>query len=695
MDKKYYINKNLDGKINWVGIDEGSKFDVVKITNVDDKPFYDYQLHTINVKTNGEFLEALEKNDVIEVGNSLFESETVYKVKEVKTADEPVKKSVISKKLVAIGVAAGFLLATTTVLALNEKAQAQAQAWFDKKSNTQTESAEEADESLDLENKTVSELIEMLNDEEQEEAFHKIVNTQDYFNEQAAPTVKQGDKQLYLNFDETTAAYLYANAKVLSSDKLASFFGKSKIMVLNEETGEYEQMDKDIVSAKYLSFCLNLSYYYQLGATEKSGVDGLFENEKEAEFFRDFEAKILEYNRTKSPEKAAEIRKELENIFMSGNVDTLMDKYSGAASIIGTAIVPHLYLNGVIDKDMYNSLVEINETITCQSIYSQIEKIVNCKTKLNGKEEIIEKIAELQNLKTKDLDRNISLEEALEGYRYSDLDLNGAVLTSTPGFTKKKTVTKHYRKITKDRNEAIRKTSKKDVEEAEKEARKKAGIDEKNQNENDYWDGYTAGYNKAYDNVWGGGSGNVSVPSGSAKYVEGYKAGIAAGKQAAKEDLKKAEEAKKKHKPEKKEEVIEENYVEENNNNNSNSNSNTNTNTNTNTDTNTNTNTNTDTNTNTNTNSNSNNDNNNSNSSNTNTDTNTNTNNSSSSSSTPSSTPHEEIVEETFVYEDNSVSMIGDSLIKKIKSIVSHESRDIELIDLTLAEKNAKKRVRI
>ena len=166
--------------------------------------------------------------------------------------------------------------------------------------------------------------------------FERIVNTQDYFNEEAAPTVSQGDKQLYFTFDETTSAYMYANAKALGSDKLASFFGKSKIMLLNEDTDEYEEMNKDLVSAKYLSFCNILSYYYQLGATERSGVDGLFENEKEGEFFREFEDLILAYNKNHSKETKTAIRAKLEEIYMSGNVDSLADKYQGASSFIGT-----------------------------------------------------------------------------------------------------------------------------------------------------------------------------------------------------------------------------------------------------------------------------------------------------------------------------------------------------------------------
>ncbi|MBQ6547248.1 MAG: hypothetical protein IJL74_04550 [Bacilli bacterium] len=648
MDTKYFINRDENGKIRWIGIDSDNGFITKEITDRDNKPAYDYQLHAVNAKTNGEFFEVIGDDNAAEVSEAFFVGAR-EKVTKVQEADEKTKKKTMSKSLAALGIAGALLIVTTTGLALSDKAQAKAEKWFGK-SKTQTGSSIEGETvaESELENKSVSELIDMLNDEEQEEAISRIVDTQDYFNEEAAPTVKQGDKQLYFTFDETVAAYIYANAKAVSSDKIASFFGKSKIMILNEETGEYEEMNKDLVSAKYLSFCNVLSYYYQLGATERSGVDGLFENEKEAKFFRDFEDLVLEYNRTHSDAVKAKIEERLLEIYLSGNVDSLSDKYQGASSIIATAMVPDLYLNKVIDKKTYEAIVEKNETITCQEIYSQIEKIINCKTEENGKELIIEKIAELQNLKTHDLDRNLSMEESLEGYRLSDLDQ--FVLGGVPGFAGSKTITKHFQTITKDRSEAVKKTSAAEVAAAEQKAQEQAGIPEKNKNEDDYWDGYMDGYNRAYDSVWNGGSGNVSVPSGSAKYVEGFKAGVSAGKAYAKEDLAKAKKDKENYKPKTHEEVVEETFVPENNTNN-NSNSNTNNNSNSNTNNNSNSNTNNNSN------------NNNNNNSNTESQSEPVQESAPAQQSTPApapaATPHEEVVEETFVYEnDDNVSWL-------------------------------------
>lgn len=569
---KYIINANANGRINLVGVNTENGFELIEIKDNQNATNYIKELQEINKRYGGDFFTALNNGEVKAVSRKKIERQHI-ETNVPGTAN--IRKQVLKKRIAAVAAVALIAVGATKVVAnannmsfkdamKNIKTKALAASIFNAKKENNTEEKKES-----LKGKTVQELIEMLNTNEQKSAFKKIVNTQDYFNETAAPTVRQGDKQLYFTFDETASAYLYANAKSLSSDKLASVFGKSKIMLFNEETGEYETMDKDTVAAKYMNFNLNLSYYYQLGATEKSGVDQLFENENEAEFFRNFEAKILEYNKTKSPEVAAEIRAELENIFMSGQIDSQLEQYKGASSIIGTSIVPYLYLNGVIDEDMYNSLVEINESNTCDDIYNQIGKIMES-LKANGQENIIERIAKLQNKKVEGLDRNVVMTEAIDNYKLSDLD--DMVYTSTPGFTKNKTVTKHHRKVTTSRKAAIKAAGLEAVVKAEKEADKKAGIPQKNKEQDEYWDGFMDGYNKAYDNVMGGGSGHVSTPSGSSSYVSGFKAGVAKGIAAAKEDKSSIDKAKKDHDKQDhtKRETESETFVPENNNNNNN-----------------------------------------------------------------------------------------------------------------------------
>ena len=479
MDKKYIIDLDSKGLINYVGINTPEGLVIKKITDQDDATKYMNQMREINNEYGHFFRNYFDGKCEIASGR-FFEEE----MKKEYVKEEPVPEiteKVNSKSIKQIAaLALAFIVGTSAIaLAKDGNIAAKAKKVLGFKKQTTIQASDEREEE-NLENKTLDELINMLDEDGQQQAFNKIVDTQDYFNEVAAPTVRQGDKQLYLTFDETTSAYLYANAKAVSSEKLSSFFGKSKIL-LNED-GEYEKLDKESVAANYLSFCLNLSYYYQLGATETSGVSTLFENEEEAKLFNEFEAKILEYNKNKNASTKAEIRQMLEDIYMSGNIDSKMDKNAGASSIIGTAIVPYLYLEGIIDEDMYNSLVEINETLTCETIYNKIGKVVNCEMKENGKEEIIEEIARRQNQTVIGLDRNVDMTEAIDGYRKSDLDLGEAVTGYASGFKNSKTITKHVKKVTKNRSEAVKMTSEKQVKEAEKKADKE--IQKKNEEEN-------------------------------------------------------------------------------------------------------------------------------------------------------------------------------------------------------------------
>ena len=368
-------------------------------------------------------------------------------------------------------------------------------------------------------NKSVKELIGLLKTESRKSAFDKANNTYDYFKNTAALSVqteedKNSNKQLFINGDEALSAYIYANIKSIGADKIANIYGESK--VLQTETGKYIKLDADTVSGKYLVFNMNLSYYYQRGATETSGVSNIFERSEEAQFFDNFESLILEYNKTKDPQIASEICKQLEEIYMSGNIDNLMKKYPGATSIIGSAIVPYLWLEGIIDKTTYDSLKEINETITCQEIYSQIKNaceeidLEESKKVSEEQQEIMVTIVKKQNKNTRSLDRNISMENTLEGYSLSDLE--NAVLDGS-GFKNNKTV---KRTITKSKEQAIASSTKEKVEKAEKEADKE--LDKKTEEENEKWDnvlnGDTAGYDAAWAELTKGGDGYVTTPKG-------------------------------------------------------------------------------------------------------------------------------------------------------------------------------------
>lgn len=485
MDKKYIIDLDSNGLINYVGINTPEGLVIKKITDKEDATEYMKQMREID-KEYGFFFRSYFNRQCDIASTRFFESE--MRKQYVKEEPAPVITEKVNNKSIkqVAALALAFIIGASGMALAKEgniAAKAKKVLGFNKQTTIQasekTKKTKEAKKTKEenLANKSLDELIAMLDKNGQQQAFNKIIDTQDYFNEVAAPTVKQGDKQLYFTFDETTSAYLYANAKAVNSDKLSSFFGKSKILLLNNN-GEYEELNNEGVAANYLSFCLNLSYYYQLGATETSGVSQIFENEEEAKFFNEFESKILEYNKNKNETTKAEIRQMLERIYMSGSIDSEMEKYSGASSIIGTAIVPYLYLEGIIDEDMYNSLVEINETLTCQDIYSQIGKAINCKIKANGKEAIIEEIVKRQNATIKNLNRNLDMSEAIDGYSLGGLSLGDIIGGYASGYSNSRTITKHVETTTKNRSEAVSKTSEKQVKQAEKEANE--SIEKKN-----------------------------------------------------------------------------------------------------------------------------------------------------------------------------------------------------------------------
>lgn len=458
------------------------------------------------------------------------ENITIKKVTDVDIAPYKLKNKI--KKIAPVAVAATMALTTIPT--------GIADAVLGKIAPTVTKvSAEnEADNKDNIQNKSVEELLSMLKTDKRQKAITKIVNTQDYFNETAALSIKKDNNdpaQLYFNFDEAVAGYIYANAMNMNTNDLSKIFGKSKIMCPNPAIDNYEKLTDDVLAAKYTVFCQILSYYYTMGATSTSGVSQLFENEQEAEIFNNFESLVLEYNRNKSSDIANKIRNELENIYMSGNIDAYINIYPGASSIISTAIVPYLYLEGIISQKTYDSIIEIGEKITCQDIYNHIKEMI-LELKPHNQEYIIERIKDLQNKKLRGLNRNVSRENSLEGYSLNDLD--GAVLGSVSGFANSKTNKRSL--VTTSRNKAIASSSLQAIQQAENKVNQE--LNNKNQAENDYWNAYQKYYELAYDDVfYNGGTGNISIPSNlSGKAKEGAIDGVARGKAEALQDRKTA-----------------------------------------------------------------------------------------------------------------------------------------------------------
>ena len=561
MDKKYIISVDENYKIEWVGINTSKGLVLRQMTNQYDRKAYKAQIDAIDKEFGGFKDEILGKNLKVE-NTSFFENE-VKKMQEVKHSAAFSLRNKINKKGAAIALA--LILGSGTLAyglagKLNIPIDKLGAIALGSKPKTETsqEVTKGEEEVVDLASKTVPELIDMLNEEDQERAFKKIVGTQDYFNEVAAPTVSpENGKQLYFTFDEVVAAYIYANAQTQSTEKMAGFFGKSKIYLKDKENEIYEELDADRVSDSFVTFARELGYYYLSGATEPSGIGNeettIFESEEEAAYFRKIENLVLAYNKDHSEENKEALREALEEFFMSGSIESPKEKYPGVAAML-EAILPYAHFHGVIDRETFESYTEMLETIICDETFNEIEKIFNCKLKKNGKEDIIEMIARKQNEKVKGLDRDYELE--VVAFNSQELE-NGYGGYGYYGGSSSRTVTTHKSYDTKDRKHAVKVTSEKEVKRAEEKARKE--IDKKNEKEKKKEKELKEGYNDTYDDSFNG-KGDNRDKNRSDDYNKGADAGVKAGEEDRKQAEKDMNEYNKNHE-QTREEVISETFT--------------------------------------------------------------------------------------------------------------------------------------
>ena len=270
----------------------------------------------------------------------------------------------MATKAAAVVVGAGLAVGTSVGCTNLDKKSTQ-----EDKTKTKTEQAQET---KDLASKSTDELISMLNKRSgQQEVLKNIVETEEYFNYAAGPTVKEkedGDAQLFLTADEVISAYIYANLSSIGSEKMSKMFGQSNVIWINkgkiDEEPVYEPLNKDQIENSFESLAETLANYYVRG-TEPTGITNIFENVDEQEFYADFEQLVLEYNRTGSEDVKDEIRANLKAIFGTPGIDKLYEKYPGASAIIARSLVPALHANEVV----------------CDQGLSEVTNIYNCEIK--------------------------------------------------------------------------------------------------------------------------------------------------------------------------------------------------------------------------------------------------------------------------------------------------------------------------
>ena len=274
---------------------------------------------------------------------------------------------------------------------------------------------EQSAEIKDLGNKSKEQLIDMLNEKSgQKEAIQKILDTKDYFNVQAAPSIiDSDDAQLYLTADETAAAYMYANILTLGPTQMNKIFGQSDLVWINKaKDGEepiYELATPEHITNLFDEAREVLANYYSK-ATEPSGISNIFENEDEQAFFMEFEDLVLEYNKTQDEDLKKQIQAVLKSIFASNDVDALYEKYPGASAFIARFMAPALLSNDVICEDGYANIqagyrCEIKDEI--EASLKQMYLGTQCLEKTKNSY-VVGRLIEISNLDIVGINRNIS-----------------------------------------------------------------------------------------------------------------------------------------------------------------------------------------------------------------------------------------------------------------------------------------------
>lgn len=262
---------------------------------------------------------------------------------------------------------------------------------------------EEIDEVLEVNDKAeLLEILKSLDEGLQQDSWNMINEFQNYFNNVAAENYaidEDGESKLYLTAEQCIALFTRMNADRITPEDMAYIFGP------NSSYFTFANLDD-----KFNEACRILNYYY-VSAKETSGLDMLFVNESDKEVFKNFEDLVLEYNRTLSEESKNKIVDSLNNIFLNPSLSDPKTTNMGAASIIGTGIVPALNATRVIDEELLNTFTEINETVTCDKLKEYVKKATSIESSEDYKnKELLEKLPSILdkiNIKNKYLDVNL------------------------------------------------------------------------------------------------------------------------------------------------------------------------------------------------------------------------------------------------------------------------------------------------
>ena len=361
------------------------------------------------------------------------------------------------------------------------------------------------------------ELLSLLKEGKQRESFALMDEVQDYFNNVASPSIavaKDNGAQLFLRADEIVSLFTYANADTYTKETFNEIFGST--------------FDESKITEDYTNAARVLNNYY-LRAKNSSGLDKLFSDENNQQLFKSFEELVLDYNTNPTKTNKQRIQNKLDEIFLSGKIDSLKNTCPEATSFIGTHMIAALELNGVLSKKFADQIIEMNETVTCDTLKGHIKEI----------DEYTDKVSSIYISKATDENGVVQVEELNQNATYIEYikeamdeknikvssrdiapiikGLKNPKVTNSSAYKSLQIKGTTYKRKTKtsSRSKVIKIFGKDKVKEAEKKADKndkiieiddkKYSIDEANAMEEVSKSGYSKGYsfrNQMYQDLY-------------------------------------------------------------------------------------------------------------------------------------------------------------------------------------------------
>ena len=341
MENKFYLDKELGNATKF-----GYKGKIYELKS--QKDIGEILIGLGETSAIYQFMEANDNNQVV-IGEEYFNNEEKDStISNMKVYENNIKNA---KKNLKLKITAGLLtiaIAASALIGCSIREQ---------KAKEQVITSEKYQE-MDFE-----QLLALLNEGIQKDSFKLMDKVQDYFNNTSAPSIKvkeDKDAQLFLNAEEVKSLFIYANADTYSKEAFYEIFGST--------------FDDAKATEDYTNSARVLNNYY-LRATKPSGIDKLFQNQKNQELFSSFEQLVLNYNKKPTKENKQKIVNKLDQIYFSGKIDSLKNTCPEAVSFIGTHMTAALELNGVLSKSFADKIVEANETVTCNTIKEYIKEI--------------------------------------------------------------------------------------------------------------------------------------------------------------------------------------------------------------------------------------------------------------------------------------------------------------------------------